>query len=70
MKVFGLQRSEVTGCWRKWHCEELHSLYIKPDIKVMRWAEHIGSMRWLIYTHTHIQIIVRMPQKYWEVVFL
>ena len=30
--VFGSQREEVTGYWRKFHNEELHDLYSLPDI--------------------------------------
>jgi hypothetical protein len=49
-RIFGLQRDEVTGEWRKLHNEELHNLYSSPDIirKVksmrMRWAGHVASV--------------------------
>jgi hypothetical protein len=31
-RIFGLQRDEVTGEWRKLHNEELHDLYSSPSI--------------------------------------
>jgi hypothetical protein len=49
-RIFGPQRDEVTGEWRKLHNEELHNLYSSPDIirqiksKRMRWARHVERM--------------------------
>jgi hypothetical protein len=31
-RIFGPKRDEVTGEWRKLHNEELHNLYLSPDI--------------------------------------
>jgi hypothetical protein len=31
-RIFGPKRDEVTGEWRKLHNEELHILYLSPDI--------------------------------------
>jgi hypothetical protein len=31
-RMFGPKRDEVTGEWRKFHNEELHTLYSSPDI--------------------------------------
>jgi hypothetical protein len=31
-RIFGLERDDVTGGWKKFHSEELHSLYSSPDI--------------------------------------
>jgi hypothetical protein len=31
-KMFGPNREEVTGGWRKLHNDELYSLYSSPDI--------------------------------------
>jgi hypothetical protein len=31
-RIFGPERDEVTGEWRKLHNEELHNLYSSPDI--------------------------------------
>ena len=49
-KVFGLQRDEVTGEWRRRHDEELYGLYSSPNIirmvksRRMRWAGHVAGM--------------------------
>jgi hypothetical protein len=40
----------VTGGWRRLHNEELHNLYITPNIarviklRRMRWVEHVARM--------------------------
>jgi hypothetical protein len=31
-RIFGPEKDEVTGEWRKLHNEELHNLYSSPDI--------------------------------------
>jgi hypothetical protein len=37
-RIFGPQRDEVTGEWRKLHNEELHDLYFSPNIvRVITW---------------------------------
>jgi hypothetical protein len=49
--IFGLNRDEVTGGWRKLHNEELHNLYSSPSIisviksRMMRWVRHVVRMR-------------------------
>jgi hypothetical protein len=49
-RVFGPERDEVTGEWRKLHNEELNDLYSLPNIvrvvksKRMRWAGHVARM--------------------------
>ncbi|KAJ4450834.1 hypothetical protein ANN_02265 [Periplaneta americana] len=46
-KIFGANRDEVTGEWRKLHNTELHALYSSPDIirniksRRLRWAGHV-----------------------------
>jgi hypothetical protein len=35
LRIFGPQRDEVTGGWRKLHNEELHNLYSSPSINTM-----------------------------------
>jgi hypothetical protein len=48
--IFGPNRDEVRGQWRKLHNGELHNLYLSPDIirqiksRRMRWAEHVASI--------------------------
>jgi hypothetical protein len=49
-RIFGPKEDEVTGEWRKLHNEELHNLYLSPDIirqvksRRMRWAGHVARM--------------------------
>jgi hypothetical protein len=49
-RVFELKSYEVVGGWRKLHNEELHKLYISPNIirmtksRMMRWAGHVALM--------------------------
>jgi hypothetical protein len=47
-RIFGPERDEITGEWRKLHNEELNDLYspnIVPVIKSRRrWAEHAARM--------------------------
>jgi hypothetical protein len=49
-RIFGPNRDEVTGEWRKLHNEEIHNLYSSPTIirmvklRRMRWAEHVACM--------------------------
>jgi hypothetical protein len=49
-RIFGPKKDEVTGEWRKLHSEELHNLYLSPNIirqiksRRMRWAGHVACM--------------------------
>jgi hypothetical protein len=49
-RIFGSERDEVTGDWRKLHDEELHKFYSLPNIirkikvRRMRWAGHVARM--------------------------
>jgi hypothetical protein len=49
-RIFGLNRDEVSGGWRKLHNEELHNLYSSPSIirmmksRSIRWAWHTEHM--------------------------
>jgi hypothetical protein len=44
-RIFGLEKDEVTGGWRKLHNEELHHLYCSPSIIRMRKARRMRSVR-------------------------
>jgi hypothetical protein len=50
IRVFGLERDEVTGDWRKLHNEELHNLQSSPSIvriikpRRIRSAGHVARM--------------------------
>jgi hypothetical protein len=49
-RIFGPNRNEMTGEWRKLHKEELHDLYCSPIIvRVIKsrrttWAGHVARM--------------------------
>jgi hypothetical protein len=49
-RIFGSERDEVTGGWRKLYNEELHNLYSSQNIiriiisSRVRWVEHILHM--------------------------
>jgi hypothetical protein len=49
-RIFGPEKDEVTGEWRKLHNEELNDLYSSPNIfrviksSIMRWAGHVARM--------------------------
>jgi hypothetical protein len=49
-RIYGPERDEVTGGWRKLHNEELHDLYSSPSIiriiksRRVRWAGHVARM--------------------------
>jgi hypothetical protein len=32
LRIFAPKRDEVTGCWRKLHNDEFHSLYSSPSV--------------------------------------
>ena len=49
-RIFGTNRDEVAGEWRKLHKEELNDLYCSPNIvqviksRRMKWVGHVASM--------------------------
>jgi hypothetical protein len=49
-RIFGPNRDDVTGDWRKLHNEELHNFPSSPNIirmiksRRMRWAGHVARM--------------------------
>jgi hypothetical protein len=42
-RIFGPKREE-DGSWRKFHNDELHSLYSSPNIVRIRWVGHVTRM--------------------------
>jgi hypothetical protein len=51
IRIFGPERDEITGDWRRLHNSKLNDLYCSPDIvwviksRRMRWAGHVAHMR-------------------------
>jgi hypothetical protein len=49
-RIFGPNREEVAGGWRRLHNEELHNLYTSPDVireiklRRMRWVGHVAIL--------------------------
>jgi hypothetical protein len=49
-RIFGPEKDEVTGEWRKLHSEELHNLNSSPNIirqiksRRMKWEGHVARM--------------------------
>jgi hypothetical protein len=49
-RIFGLERDEVTGEWRKLHNKELRDMYSSPNIiriiksRRVRWEGHVARM--------------------------
>jgi hypothetical protein len=49
-RTFGPKKDKVTGEWRKLQSEELHILYLSPNIirqiksRRMRWAVHVARI--------------------------
>jgi hypothetical protein len=47
-RIFGPERDEITGGWRKLHNEEVRDLYSSPSIiriiksRRLRWAGHVA----------------------------
>jgi hypothetical protein len=58
-KIFGSNRDEVTGGWRKLHNEELRNLYSSQSIIRMEWAGHIARMR---ENQNEYRILVGKPE--------
>jgi hypothetical protein len=64
-RLFGPERDEVTGGWRKLHNEELHNLYSSPSIirmirsRRMRCSGHVEKMG---AKRNANRILVRKPE--------
>jgi hypothetical protein len=50
-RIFGPERDEVTGEWRKLHSEELHNLYASPDIIRQASQVKVNEVRGACSTH-------------------
>ena len=65
--VFWPKHNEVTEDWRKLHNEDLHDLYISPNIiwlikwRRMRWAGHVAHMG---EKRNICRVLVRKPKGY------
>jgi hypothetical protein len=65
-RIFGPERDEVTGDWRKLHNEEIHNFYSWPNIirimksGRMRWAGHVAIMG---YKRNAYRILVGRPRR-------
>jgi hypothetical protein len=61
--IFGLQKVEVAGGWRRLHNEELHNLYASNlraiQSKRMRFAGHVARMEYMIKAY---KILVGKPE--------
>jgi hypothetical protein len=44
-RKFGTKREEVAGGWRRLHNEELHNLYISPNIIRAGYVARMGMIR-------------------------
>jgi hypothetical protein len=75
-RVFGPNRNEVRGEWRKLHNEELNDLYSSPNIRrviksrSMRWAGHVARMGRSAYRVLAVQPegnrSLGRPKRRWE----
>jgi hypothetical protein len=57
-RIFGCNRDEVIGCWRKLHNEELHGLYSSPSIARVIKARRMRCVR----VRGAYNILVRKPE--------
>jgi hypothetical protein len=70
--IFGTERDEVTGGWRKLHNEELHGLYSSPSIvrvikaRRMRWAGEVGGAYNILVGRPEGRRPLGRPRHRWE----
>ena len=77
-RIFGPNRDEVTGEWRKLHNEELNDLFCSPNIlrvitsRRMRWAGKVACI-WdskvvnrVLVEKTEAKISLGKPRRKWE----
>ena len=64
-KIFGANKDEFTGEWRKLHNAELHTLYSSPNIiriiksRRLRWAGHLARME---QSRNSYRVLVGKPE--------
>jgi hypothetical protein len=78
-KIFGSERDEAIGYWRRLHNEELHDMYSPNVIRLiksrrMRWARHvahmgerIGACR-VVVGKPEGERPLRIPTRKWEII--
>jgi hypothetical protein len=56
-RIFGPKREKMAGGWRRLHNEELHNLYVSPNVitviisRKARFAEHVARMGYMRNTY-------------------
>jgi hypothetical protein len=77
-KIFGPNRKEVTGEWRKLHNVEFHDLYSSPTIvrviksRRMRWVGDVArigegrDLNWVLVGKPEGKRPLRSPRRRWE----
>jgi hypothetical protein len=64
-KIFGPKRVEMVGGWKRLHNEELHNLYISPNIirviesRRVKWTGHVAYIREVRIAH---KFLVEKPE--------
>jgi hypothetical protein len=64
-RIFGPERDEVTGEWRRLHNKELYALYSSPNIirvikfRTLRWVGHVARMG---DSRGAYRVLVRKPE--------
>ena len=65
-KIFGANRDEITGEWRKLHNADLHALYSSHNIirnlksRRLRWAGHVSCME---HSRNAFRLLVGKPEE-------
>jgi hypothetical protein len=78
-RIFGPEREEVVGGWRRLFIEELHNLYSSPNVirmvimsRRMRWAGHVafmgelGNVYKMLVGKTEGKKPLERPSRRWE----
>jgi hypothetical protein len=71
-RIFGPKRENVAGGWRKLHNEELHNLYVSPNIirviksRRMRWGWHMACIEEMRNSVSILLVKLRRSMHRWE----